>query len=110
MSVRGRWRIFEISDEGADPADLLVPAYILFDGKGGGEFAFGSVCGAIRGAGDSDAGVFTWRGDAYDERDELVAVTGDGTALLQSDGSLTGSIRLEGGGEHRFSARAWPGS
>src|SRR4026209_2120408 len=38
-----------------DFPDMVEPAYILFDGKGGGEFAFGCVTGAIRGAGDTDA-------------------------------------------------------
>ena len=40
-------------DYTSDYPDMVEPAYILFDGKGGGEFAFGCVTGAIHGAGDA---------------------------------------------------------
>ena len=40
-------------DYTSDYPDTAEPAYILFDGKGGGEFAFGCVTGAIHGAGSS---------------------------------------------------------
>ena len=32
----------------SDYPDMVEPAFILFDGKGGGEFVFGCVTGAIR--------------------------------------------------------------
>ena len=38
---------------------MVEPAYILFDGKGGGEFAFGCVTGAIHGPREDDAIEFT---------------------------------------------------
>jgi len=55
--------------------NIVEPAYILFDGKGGGKFAFGCVTGAIHGAGHSNAIEFAW--DGNDEMDE---VSGDGWA------------------------------
>jgi hypothetical protein len=39
--IRGKWRIVEMPKWGADHLNLLGPAYIEFDGKGGGEIAFG---------------------------------------------------------------------
>ena len=48
--MKGKWRIFKMPDYTSDFPDMVEPAYILFDGKGGGEFAFGCVTGAIRGA------------------------------------------------------------
>ena len=69
MSVQGKWRIVEMPDYESDYPDMMEPAYILFDGEGGGEFAFGCVTGAIHGAGDAgDAVEFTW--DGNDEMDE----------------------------------------
>ena len=53
--MKGKWRIVKMPDYEADFPDMVEPAYILFDGKGGGEFAFGCVTGTIYGAGDTDA-------------------------------------------------------
>ena len=50
--MKGKWRIVKMPDYTADYPDMVEPAYIQFDGKGGGEFAFGCVTGAIHGAGD----------------------------------------------------------
>jgi hypothetical protein len=36
-------------DYTSDYPDMVEPAYISFDGKGGGEFAFGCVAGAVYG-------------------------------------------------------------
>lgn len=65
----------------SDFPDMVEPAYILFDGKGGGEFAFGGVTGTIRGAGDGDAIEFSWDGN-----DEMEEASGDGWAELQPNG------------------------
>ena len=43
--MKGRWRIIQIPDYVSDYRDMMEPAYIFFDGKGGGEFAFGCVTG-----------------------------------------------------------------
>ena len=61
---------------------MVEPAYISFDGKGGGEFAFGCVTGAIYGAGDGNAIEFTWDGN-----DEMDDANGDGWAELQHNGA-----------------------
>jgi hypothetical protein len=50
--MKGKWRIVELPDYADDFADMMEPAYIEFDGEGGGEFAFGCVFGAIHEAGD----------------------------------------------------------
>jgi hypothetical protein len=89
-------------DYEADFRDMMEPAYILFDGRGGGEFAFGCVTGAIYGAGDGNAVEFTW--DGNDEMDEAC---GDGWAELQSNGSIIGQICFHGGDEANFTARRW---
>ena len=38
--MKGKWRIVRMPDYTSDFPDMVEPAYILFDGKGGGEFAF----------------------------------------------------------------------
>lgn len=100
--MRGKWRIVKMPDYTADYPDLVEPAYILFDGKGGGEFAFGCVTGAIHGDGNTDTVYFTWNGS-----DELDEAHGEGWAELQPDGSLTGEIRFQGGDEADFIACPW---
>jgi len=100
--VKGKWRIVKMPDYEAGFPDMVGPAYILFDGNGGGQFAFGCVTGAIYGAGDTDAVAFTW--DGNDEMDE---VRGDGWAELQSNGSIIGQICFHGGDEADFTARPW---
>ena len=81
---------------------MVEPAYILFDGKGGGEFAFGCVTGAIHGAGDTNAVEFSWIGN-----DEMDEAQGDGWAELQASGSLKGQISFRGGDEANFIAKPW---
>ncbi len=102
--MKGKWRILEMPDYASDYPDMMEPAYILFDGKGGGEFAFGCVTGAIAGAGDAAATAvdFTWNGN-----DEMDDASGDGWAELQSDGSITGQISFDRGDEANFIARPW---
>jgi hypothetical protein len=100
MSLLGKWRIVEMPDYDADYPDMMDPAYILFEDRGRGEFAFGCVTGAIYGSGDTDAVEFTW--DGNDEMDEA---HGDGWAELQPDGSLEGEICFHGGDEAKFTAR-----
>ncbi len=102
--MKGKWRIVEMPGYESDYPDMMEPAYILFDGKGGGGFAFGCVTGVISGDGDegADAVEFTW--DGNDEMDEAC---GDGWAELQPDGALTGQICFHGGDEVDFTARRW---
>lgn len=105
MTVRGKWRIVEMPDYETDYPDMMGPAYIFFDGKGGGDFAFGCVTGSLYGAADAEAVDFTW--DGNDEMDEAL---GDGSVELQPDGSLQGEIRFHRGDEIAFTARRWPTS
>lgn len=100
--MKGKWRIIKMPDYTSDYPDTVEPAYILFDGKGSGEFVFGCVTGAIHGAGDSNAIEFEWDGN-----DEMDAACGDGWAELRSDGFLEGQICFDGGDEANFTARPW---
>ncbi len=92
--MKGRWRIMKMPDYVADYPDMMEPAYILFDGQGGGEFAFGCVTGAIYGAGDAEATAveFTWDGN-----DEMDSASGGGWAKLQPNGALKGQICFHNG-------------
>jgi hypothetical protein len=100
--MKDKWRIIKMPDYTSDFPDMVEKAYILFDGKGGGEFAFGCVTGAIHGDGDADAVEFDWTGS-----DEMDEAAGDGWAELQPDGSIIGQICLQGGDEADFTARPW---
>lgn len=100
MSVLGRWRIVEMPDYTDDYPDMMEPAYILFEGHGSAEFAFGCVTGQIFGGGDTDTVEFSWNGS--DEMDEAQGV---GWAEVQPDGSLKGQICFHGGDEADFIAR-----
>ena len=55
MSVKGKWRITSMPDFKANYADLVEPAYILFEHKGRGEFALGCYTGQIWKASITDA-------------------------------------------------------
>ena len=104
MSVLGRWRIIELPGYEDDYADMVEPAYILFEAARG-EFAFGCVTGAFAGGGDHDAVEFDW--DGNDEMDEAC---GSGWAELKADGSLQGEIGFHRGDEIPFIAHRWPTS
>jgi hypothetical protein len=104
MSVLGRWRIIELPGYEDDYADMVEPAYILFEATRG-EFAFGCVTGSFAGGGEHNAVEFDW--DGNDEMDEAC---GSGWAELQADGSLRGEIRFQGGDDIAFIARRWPTS
>lgn len=105
MTIKGRWRIVQIPDYDTDYPDMMGPAYIVFEGDGSGEFAFGCVNGDIWGAGDADAVDFSWQGN-----DEMDEASGNGWAELQPDGSLSGEICFHRGDEIPFIARPWPTS
>ncbi len=101
-ALLGKWRIvgMELWDTGF--VDMLEPAYIAFDAKGGGEFVFGAVRGDLDRRYGPDGVRFTWEG--FDEMDPA---SGAGSAKLAPDGSLTGEIRFHGGDESTFKARRW---
>ena len=101
MSILGKWRIVELPGYEDDYADMVEPAYILFEGARG-DFAFGCVTGAIHGIAKGDAVEFTWSGN-----DEMEEASGDGWAELQPDGTLEGQICFQGGDEADFIAKPW---
>lgn len=105
MSVLGRWRIIEMPDYTDDYPDMMDPAYILFEGRGSGEFAFGCVTGEIFGCRGAEAVQFSWSGN-----DEMDEAEGHGWAELQPDGSLKGQICFHSGDEANFTARRWTSS
>jgi len=47
VPLSGRWRIVEMALWDKHFLDMMEPAYIAFDGKAGGEFAFGCVTGSL---------------------------------------------------------------
>jgi len=100
--MNGKWRIVKMPDYTSDYPDMVEPAYILFDGKGGGEFAFGCVTGTIYGAGDTKNVAFSWIGN-----DEMDEAGGSGWAQLQPNGSLKGQISFTCGDEADFAAKPW---
>src|SRR5665213_3023318 len=100
--MKGRWRIAKMPGTTPDYPDMTEPAYILFDGEGGGEFAFGCVAGAIHGAGDTNNVEFSWTGN-----DEMDQASGTGWADLQPYGSLKGQICFHNGDDAEFTAKPW---
>ncbi len=98
----GRWRITEMELRDAEFVDMLEPAYITFEAKGGGEFLFGAVRGDLDCRYGPDGVRFTWEG--FDEMDPA---SGAGSAKLAPDGSLAGEIRFHRGDESTFQARRW---
>lgn len=107
MSLKGRWRITQMPDFEADYPDMVEPAYILFEGEGGGEFAFGCCTGHIWAASNTEATSINF---SWDGSDEMTEVCGDGYAELQPDGSLHGEICYRHGDEWAFIARKWTSS
>ena len=101
-AIKGKWRIVKMALWDKDFLDMMEPAHITFDGKSGGEFAFGCVTGGIH-CRKTPTGVdFTWQGN-----DEMDEASGDGWAELQKDGSIKGEIRFHNGDNLTFKARSW---
>jgi len=103
--MKGKWRIVKMPGYTPNYPDMVEPAYILFDGDGGGEFAFGCVTGAIHGACNTKKAAFSWTGN--DETDEAC---GNGWAELQPNGWLKGQICFHGGDDADFIGRPWAAS
>lgn len=101
-TFKGKWRIVEMSAWTRDYLDLVAPAVIEFDGKGGGDMAFGALEATIHGGSTSDAIAVDRIGS--DEGDE---VRGTGYAELLPDGSLAGELDFDSGDDTRFRAIAW---
>ncbi len=102
MKLKGKWRIVGMELWDKDFLDMMEPAYIFFDGKTAGEFAFGCVTGNLHCRATTPGADFTWEGN-----DEMDRVSGDGWAELQQDGSITGEIRFHNGDDSTFQGRPW---
>ena len=98
----GQWRITEMELRDTDFVDMLEPAHITFDAKGGRAFLFGAVHGDLDCRYGPDEVRFTWAG--FDEMDPT---SGAGSAKLAPNGSLTGEIRFHHGDQSTFKARRW---
>lgn len=98
----GKWRIVEMALWDRDFLDMLEPACIAFDGKAGGEFAFGCVTGSLHCRKTTSGVDFTWEGS-----DEMDHASGDGWAQILKDGTLKGEIRFHNGDDSTFKARQW---
>jgi hypothetical protein len=105
VRLKGKWRIVEAELWDRDYLDLVEPASITIDDRGGGEMAFGVLTAALE-CGYTPSGVdFTWDG-----ADEGTQVSGDGWAELQDDGSILGEISYCNGDETSFKAVPWTSS
>ncbi len=98
----GKWRIVETDLWDADYLNMLEPAFIEFQDDGRGELRFGCVIGDLDCHYRSAAADFTWQGS-----DEMDEASGDGLALLEDDGSLSGEISFHRGDEATFKAKKW---
>jgi len=99
----GRWRIAEMGRWDADFIDLVVPGFIRFDGRGGGEFQFGTVQGQFRfragGYEEKYRIVFAWEGAV-----EFDPAKGTGWAEVGNEG-LRGHIYIHDGDDSWFKAK-----
>jgi hypothetical protein len=73
-TLKGKWRIVEMELWDKDFLDMMDPACIAFDGKAGGEFAFGCVTGSLHCRKATSGVEFTWKGN--DEMDEASGAAG----------------------------------
>ena len=97
--LSGKWRIVEMALWDKDFLDMMEPAYIAFDGKAGGEFAFGCVTGNLHCRKAPSGSDFTWDGN-----DEMDPAQGRGWAVVKGD-ELHGMIFFHGGDDSEFVAK-----
>ena len=98
----GTWRIIEADLWDRDYLDLVKPAYMTFEDRGHGKFAFGAVQGSLDCEYSHRIIFFTWQG--FDEMDE---VRGDGSAELEDDGFVDIELRFHAGDQAILKARKW---
>ena len=90
----GRWRIVEANIGGLDYLDRCGPATVAIGADNRGEIAFGAMQADLE-SGYSPAMVFfTWAGS-----DEMNAVSGEGDAELQPDGTIAITFAYHHGDE-----------
>jgi hypothetical protein len=88
----GRWRIVEANLWDRDYLNLVEPAYLQIARDGWAEFAFGCVTAGGELEYSRTIVFFRWSG--FDEGD---AVSGDGSAELQDDGSIEIELSFDNG-------------
>ena len=71
MSLKGKWRMTSMPDFKANYPNLIEPASVLFEHKGGGEFAFGCCTGRIWEASSTDKTSIDFFSDGHDEMTEV---------------------------------------
>ena len=102
MSIEGKWRITEMDLWDQEAIDLLGPAFIELEGRGG-RFRFIAVDGWMSCKHGQRNGrphvTFTWEGN-----DECDSASGRGWASLRKDGSLGGHIYFHQGDDSGFKA------
>ena len=96
----GRWRIFEADIWDRDYLDLVGPASLTIGKNGCGEFAFGVVNATMELEYSRSIVFFRWTG--FDEGD---AVSGEGSAELQDDGTVEIELSFDGGDDATLKAR-----
>ena len=102
-ALRGKWRITETSQWGADYLDRIEPAFILFGAPGASEFRFGCVEASL-----DCAWSRTDVGFAFEGSDEGMEVSGEGWAEMDGADGIVGEIGFRDGDETTFKARRWP--
>lgn len=96
----GRWRIVEADLWDRDYLDLVEPAYLQIGGDGWAEFAFGVVTADGQLEYSRTIVFFRWNG--FDEGD---AVSGDGSAELQEDGTIEIELSFDNGDDAILTGR-----
>jgi hypothetical protein len=100
VPFKGKWRIVQMDLWDKAHLDMLGPAYITFQTKGHGQFAFGCVQATMACNYATQTVFFTWEGC-----DEMDPVHGDGSAEITDDGFLEGEIAFHNGDESGFKAQ-----
>lgn len=99
IAFRGSWRIVDADLWDADALDLVGPAHLTFDDRGG-SLAMVAIQADLDCRFDRNRVELTWMGD-----DDGTATGGRGWAKLTRAGSLDGMIFIHQGDESSFRAR-----
>ena len=101
-ALKGKWRIVAMPAGEADHLDLVEPAYITLDGKGGGEIVFGALRAAL------ECGV-AWTAPTSTSAASMKWAKSQETAPVerQADGSLEGEFAYDNGDKSTLKAKPW---
>jgi hypothetical protein len=98
----GKWRITEADLWDQEHLELVGPAFLLIQGDGRGEIAFGALSAGLDLEYAPGMVFFTWSG--FDEMDE---VSGSGSAELAEDSTLHIEFAYHLGDEAELKAQRW---